>query len=115
MARHVRASNDNKVWKIAGGRLHIPSPGVLIANNYGWGDIKLAKNGDMDLNEGTLGFREGVLLQGSTKDVFVTENNQKRLIPDQRTFRSFGYFSREIQKVKDSELPSSNGAVVTSH
>ncbi|MCK4592195.1 hypothetical protein KAT63_02000 [Candidatus Parcubacteria bacterium] len=106
--------NENKRW--------ITSPAVFISNGYKWEDIVIVTDLELELYPNGENIKasfdlkpDGSLIKGSSPEVYLIENENKRWITSPAVFISNGYKWEDIIIVTDYELNSySNGKDVTS-
>lgn len=110
--------SDPKVYLIENSkRRHVKSRQVFESHGFEWSQVRKATPADFDLPiDSKLDFREGALVQGESNPVYAIDYEtgaiNKRHITSRQIFDDLGFSFEEVLKIKDSQLPVSDGAVL---
>lgn len=114
----VKSAGNPQVYIIEDQKLrHVVSRKVFESHGFDWDRIKQTTDGDLNLPSDTaLSLREGSLIRGSTKHVYVvnyeSEVIEKRHIASFFIFELLGYSASEVLEVSDSSLPEQDGPAI---
>ncbi len=102
----IRGSSVNAYLYASGNKRLFPSPEIFLSHGYQWQQIVQVNDDYLSaLPEGPeITFRNGTLVQGSRRPVYIIEDGRKRVIPSDKIFNHFGYRSRHIIEVSDDTL-----------
>jgi hypothetical protein len=102
----IRGSSDTAYLYLDGKKRPFPNPEIFLSHGYHWQQIVQFPDAFLEAipTDDPMPFRDGALLRGSDKTVYVIEHGRKRAILSPGIFTGLGYQWTQVRHVADEVL-----------